>query len=117
MTRREEVDMRNAADALVFQTERQMKELEEKINADDKAKLQAAVDRVKNALKGSDANEIRSATDALTQIWSQIAPGLYQQQAQGAPGGEQAPPSGEQPKGDGGVEEAEYVEVDENKKK
>ena len=115
--RREDVDIRNAADALVFQTERQMKELDAKINADDKAKLQAAVDRVKNALKGSDINEVRSATDALTQIWSQIAPSLYQEQAQGAPSAEQAPPSGEQPKGDGGVEEAEYVEVDENKKK
>ncbi len=113
--RREEVDLRNAADALVFQTERQMKELEAKIDADDKAKLQAAVDRVKNALKGSDIAEVRSATDALNQIWAQIAPKLYQQQ--GAPGSEQAPPSGEQPKSDGGVEEAEFVEVDENKKK
>jgi molecular chaperone DnaK len=113
--KREEADQRNAADAIVFQTERQMQELGEKINADDKAKLQAAVDRVKSALKGSDPNEVRSASDALNQIWSQIAPKLYQQQA--APGAEQAPPSGEQPKGDGRVEEAEYVEVDENKKK
>jgi molecular chaperone DnaK len=113
--RREEVDLRNAADAMVFQTERQIKELDAKMSADDKAKLQAAVDRVKAALKTSDMNEIRSSTDALSQIWAQIAPELYQQQ--GAPGAEQAPPSPEQPKADGGVEEAEFVEVDESKKK
>lgn len=76
--RREEVDIRNGADALVFQTERQMKELEEKLGADNKAKLEAAVGRVKEALKGSSVSEIKSATDDLTSLWSSIALSLYE---------------------------------------
>jgi molecular chaperone DnaK len=118
--RREEADIHNAADALVFQTERQITELGDKLAGDNKAKLQAAVDRVKAALKGSDMTEIKSSSDALTAIWSQIAPSLYQQQSQ--PGGPQ--PEGEptgggesQQPGSGKVEDAEYEVVDEKNKK
>jgi molecular chaperone DnaK len=119
--RREQAEVRNTADALAFQTERQMKELEDKMSADDKAKLQAAVDRVKSALKGNDNDEIKSASEALNQIWQQIAPSLYQQQS--APQGEPQPQSqgpagdGGQQQKQGGVEDAEYEVVDEKNKK
>ncbi len=112
--RRDEVDIRNGADALVFQTERQMKELEAKLVGDNKSKLEAAVNRVKEALKGSSVSEIKSATEDLTSVWSQIAPSLYQDAAQGQPTGSA---------GDGsttsepGTESADYEVVDEDKKK
>jgi molecular chaperone DnaK len=110
--RRDEADARNAADALAFQTERQLKELGDKLSGDDKGKLQAAVDRVKTALKGSDMNEIKSASEALTTIWQQIAPSLYQQAPQPEP---QPQPSGEPQHGK--VEDAEFEVVDEKKKR
>ncbi len=114
--RRDEVDLRNHADAQVFQTERQIRELEDKLPADDKAKLQAAAERIKAALKGSDINEIRSSSEALTQVWSTISTKLYEQQrAQPGPQPEPEPASettGEQGKKDpGGVENADYEVV------
>ncbi len=118
---REEVDTRNQADAQVFQTERQMKELEGKLDADDKAKIQAGVDRIKAALAGSDMNEIRSSSEALTQIWNDVSTKLYQQQqAQGGPqpGPEPAQePKAEEEKKDSDVEDADYEVVDDDDKK
>jgi molecular chaperone DnaK len=119
--RRDEVDLRNHADAQVFQTERQIKELEDKLPADDEARLQAAVDRIKAALKGSDMNEIKSSSDALTQVWSAISTKLYEQQrAQPGPqpGPEPTPETAGEPgkKGPDGVENADYEVVDDEKK-
>jgi molecular chaperone DnaK len=114
--RRDEVDLRNHADAQVFQTERQIKELEDKLPADDKARLQAAVDRIKAALKGSDMNEIKSSSDALTQVWSAISTKLYEQQ-RAQPGPQPGPePASETTdesgkKGPGNVENADYEVV------
>jgi molecular chaperone DnaK len=108
---REQAEIRNTADAMVFQTERQIKELGEKITGDNKAKLEAAVERVKAALKGSDFSEIKSSSEALTTIWSEIAPSLYQQQQQ-----DQTPPQQESPKEDESkVENADYEVVDDKK--
>jgi molecular chaperone DnaK len=111
--KRDEAETRNAADALAFQTERQIKELGDKLNADQKAKLQAAVDRVKDAVKKNELGEIKSASDALSQIWQEIAPSLYQQQPpQGEPQSAPQPESGESK-----VEDADFEVVDEKKKK
>ncbi|MCB1059432.1 MAG: Hsp70 family protein, partial [Calditrichaeota bacterium] len=114
--RREEVDIRNGADALVFQTERQMKELEEKLGADNKAKLEAAVGRVKEALKGSSVSEIKSATEDLNSVWQQIAPSLYQDAQQGAPQGEPSSEATSDDTTEGKTETADYEVVDDQKK-
>jgi molecular chaperone DnaK len=120
--RREEVDTRNSADAMVFQTERQMKELADKLQPDQKAKLEAAVGRVKESLKGSDINEIKNASDDLNKIWSEIAPSLYQQGQPGSDagpqGGPQGAPGGEQQSSSGGdtAENVDYEVVDDDKK-
>jgi molecular chaperone DnaK len=106
--RREEVDIRNAADALVFQTERQVKELEAKLKPEDKTRLETAVSRVKEALKGSSISEVKGATEDLNNIWQQIAPSLYQQAQQSAPQGE---PSSSQSQ----TESADYEVVDDKK--
>jgi molecular chaperone DnaK len=121
--RREEADIRNGADALVFQTERQIKDLEGKMSADDKAKLQAAVDRVKGVVRGSDINEIKASAEALTQIWQELAPKLYQQGAgpqgepQPQPQSGPAPESGESSSGGQKVEDADFEVVDDKNKK
>ena len=77
--RREEVEARNSADQQVYQTEKQLKEMEDKISPDSKSKLEAAIGRVKEALNGTNTDEIKSATEALTQVWHQVAGEMYQQ--------------------------------------
>jgi molecular chaperone DnaK len=111
--KRDEAETRNAADALAFQTERQIKEIGDKLSADQKAKLQAAVDRVKEAVKKNELGEIKSASDALSQIWQEIAPSLYQQQPP-----QPEPQSAPQPEsGESKVEDADFEVVDEKKKR
>jgi len=117
--RRSEVDTRNKADALVYQTEKNLKEYGNKIPADLKAKVEAARERVAQALKGSDGAEIKSATDDLEQIWQQAAAAMYQsaqqQSAQGtASGAGPSQPGGQQESGSegSGPVEADYEVVD-----
>jgi molecular chaperone DnaK len=77
--KREQVDARNRADQLVYQTEKNLKELGDKLDPQSRAKVEAATERVKEALKGSNADEIKSAAEALNQIWQQAAATMYQQ--------------------------------------
>ncbi len=118
--RREGIEIRNQADQQVYQTEKQLGEMGDKISEDAKAKVQAAVDRVKETLKGENVEEIKSATEALTQEWHQVASELYAQASQagpeaGAPG-DPGRAAGEQKKDDG-VVDAEYEVVDDDKQK
>ncbi|MCY3767504.1 MAG: molecular chaperone DnaK [Gemmatimonadetes bacterium] len=119
--RRESIEARNQADQQVYQTEKQLEEMGDKISEDAKAKVQAAVERVKETLKGENPDEIKSATEALTQQWHQVASELYAQASQagpepGAPPGDPGQAAGEQ-KQDDGVVDAEYEVVDDDKKK
>ncbi len=118
--RRDGIEVRNQADQQVYQTEKQLGEMDDKISADARAKVQAAVDRVKETLKGDNVDEIKSATEALTQEWHQVASELYAQASQagpeaGAPG-DPGQAAGEQ-KTDDGVVDAEYEVVDDDKQK
>ncbi|MDA0745143.1 MAG: molecular chaperone DnaK [bacterium] len=114
--RREGIEVRNQADQQVYQTEKQLKEMGDKVSEDAKSKVQAAVDRVKETLKSDNTDVIKSATEALTQVWHQVASELYQQAAaQGAPEGEQDGADGQE-KSDDNVVDAEYEVVDEEKK-
>jgi molecular chaperone DnaK len=85
--RKEEAEVRNKADQLVYETEKNLKEMGDKVPAEDKAKLEAAIGRVKEALKGTDVAEVRSATDALVTLWSGVAKTLYERASGGAGGG------------------------------
>ena len=125
--RRESIEVRNQADQQVYQTEKQLEEMGDKVSEDSKAKVQAAVDRVKETLKGENTEEIKAATEALTQTWHEIASELYQQASAEAgpeggpqpqpPGGPQPPPEGGEQQKDGFVDaEYEVVEDDEPKK-
>ena len=114
--RRERVEARNRADTLVYQTERNLQEIAEKISGDQKAKVEAALERTRQALKQDDDDELSAATSDLQQIWHQVAQEAYASAgdgagAQEAPGGGEAEPSAE----DEGVIEADYEVVDEEK--
>jgi len=90
------VEIRNQADQAVFQAEKNMKEFGDKIDADTKAKIEAAIERVKTALKGDNTDEIKSAADDLNTAFHAAAQQIYQQQQQAGAG-----PGGPQPGGAG----------------
>lgn len=77
--KKEEVNTRNRSDQLVYETEKSLKEYGNKLDADARAKVEAAVGRVKEALKRNEMQEIKSATEALTSVWHEAAGKMYQQ--------------------------------------
>lgn len=112
--RRELIDAKNAADNLIYQTEKNLKEYGDKLEAEDKNKIEAAVSRLKEALKTDNISEIRSATDALNQVWSEASSKLYEKTTA------ESAQASEQPKtGAAGenVEEADFEVVDDDKEK
>jgi len=114
--KRESVDIRNQADQLVYQTEKNITEMDDKLSADDKSKLEAAVGRVKEALKGENMDEIKSSSEALSQVWSEMASKMYQA-GEAATDGAEAQATAEQPEDakDETVEEADFEVVDDDK--
>ena len=116
--KREMIDLRNQADQIVYQTEKQLKENGDKIEQDLKNKIESAVGRVKEAQKSDNKDEIKSSIDALNQLMSQAAQAMYQgaqqQSAQGAETGGQAGQSAGEEKSD--AEDADYEVVDDDNK-
>jgi len=87
---RAKADAINRAESMAYETEKNLKELGEKIPAEQKNRLEAAVGRVNEAIKAGEVGEIKSATDALEQTWQEASTHLYQQAAgaqAGGPGG------------------------------
>ncbi len=115
--RRELIDARNAGDQLLYQTEKNLKEYGDKIDAATRNKIEAAMNRLRDALKTENIGEIRSATEGLNQAWSEASSVLYQQTTSsqaGAAGG--ATTESAQKEGQEKVEEADYEVVDDDKK-
>ena len=110
--KREEVEIRNRADSLVYETEKNLKEFGDKVDDATKEKVTAAVERVKSALAANNNEEIKAASDALTQVWHEASAQLYQQTTGAAPDDAttEAPDDGED------VVDAEYEVVDDDKK-
>jgi molecular chaperone DnaK len=107
--RREMVEARNHAEALVHQVEKNLKEHGDKIAASDKADAESAVAEVRGLLDGSDPEALKAATDRLSQSAMKIGEHMYKAQA-GAPGG--AAPGGP---GDDDVVDAEFEDLDKKK--
>ena len=105
--RKEEVDTHNMADQTVYQTEKTLNELGDKISADEKTTIQAAVDKLKEVNKGNDMAAIKAATEEVQQAFYKVSEKLYQQA--NPQGGAQG---GYQPQGDDGVVDADYETVD-----
>ncbi|UJS26977.1 molecular chaperone DnaK [Macrococcoides canis] len=109
--RREEVDLRNEADQLIFATDKAIKDLEDKVDAADKEKAEAAKEDLKKALEGNDLEDIKTKKDALNEIVQGLSMKLYEQMAQAQQGAEGAASQ------DDDVVDAEFTEVkdDDNK--
>lgn len=87
--RKEEVETRNQADSLVYQTEKSLNELRDKLSSEDKQKIEGELNHLKEALKGTDIESIKSATEQLTKVFYDISAKVYQDVGgQGAPGAE-----------------------------
>ncbi len=125
--RKEEVEAKNQADNLVFQTRKQIKEFGDKIPPDLKAKVEKAADDLDAAIKAGVIGEIKAKTEALNNAWNEASSKMYEemknQPGTGAPGSGQAPPTGEQPaaepkqeKGKAAVEDADFEVVDDKDK-
>ena len=111
---KEKVEIRNQADQLVYQAEKTLGEVGDKIPESEKAPVQAGLDKLKETLKGEDTDAIKAATEELTQLFYKMSEKLYQQQApQGDPnmGGQQ--PGGD-PNGGQQYYDADYKVVDDD---
>ena len=119
--KKEEIDVKNQADNLVFQTEKQLKEFGDKVAGDTKSKIENAKEQLKDAIKGGNANTIKSAIETLNNAWNEASTQMYQQAtAGGARSGEgqQAPPQDTgAKKEEKKVEDAQYEVVDDKDKK
>ena len=84
--RKEDVEIRNHADSMVYSTEKTIKELGDKLSADDKARIEAEIANVKKAMEGNDSAAIKAASDKLTEVSYDIFGKIYQQAQQQNPG-------------------------------
>ena len=117
---REDVDIRNNADQMVFQSEKTLGEIGDKIDASEKADLQAKIDALKEALKGTDIEAIKTKQDELQKVFYSVSEKLYQAQAQAAQGAQAGPDMGGaanagSTNADPNVVDADFKEVDDNK--
>ena len=111
--RREEVDVRNNADQMVFQTEKALGEFGDKVSAEEKSEVETKLSALKEALKSGSIDDIKAKQDDLQKAFYAISEKVYQQaaQAQGQqPGAQPGPDAGSQPKDDGAVD-ADFHEV------
>ncbi|MFO7843956.1 MAG: molecular chaperone DnaK [Bacteroidales bacterium] len=115
---REKVDKLNAADSLIFSTEKQLKEFGDKLSADKKATIEKALEELKEVHKKEDLEQIDAKTEALNNAWKEASEEMYkatqdeQQNAQqGQPGGEQQQASSDDKKDDGEVTDVDFEEV------
>ena len=115
--RREKVEIRNQADALAYQVEKGLKDLGEKIPADEKTRVEGSLERTREALKQDDETELKSALEELRGRWNEAASKAYQAAETGAaaePGAAGAEAAGAAP-AEEDVIEADYEVVDEEK--
>ena len=126
--RKEEIDTRNQGDQMVYQTEKTLNEMGDKLDPADKSEVEGKLSELKTALQGSDTEAIKNATEALTQAFYKVSEKLYQQTGaqQGQPGAGFDPnqaAGGAQGGNQGGTQDggaqyydADYTPVDDDKK-
>ncbi|MBD7983107.1 molecular chaperone DnaK [Sporosarcina sp. Sa2YVA2] len=113
--RKEEADLKNDADQLVFMAEKTVKDLEGKVSEDEVKKVEEAKEELKTAIEAGNFEDMRTKKDALEEIVQQMTMKLYEQAAAEAQAQEGNPEAGDQPKDDG-VVDADFEEVDDDKK-
>ena len=119
--RKEEVDVRNQADQVIYQTEKALEDAKDKIDASDKATVEAAINKLKDAMKGTDIEAIKAATEEASKAFYPIAEKMYQQA--NPQGGQAGPDMGANFGGQAGgantdpnVVDADYQVVDDDQK-
>ena len=128
--KKEEVDVKNSADSLVFQTKKQLEELKDKLPEDAKSNLESEITKVEDALKTNETEAIKSATDSLNKVWNEISQQMAQAQGaqQGQPGADAGAQGAQQETGqeqatedakkdEKEVEDASYEVVDDEEEK
>ncbi|GGE14524.1 chaperone protein DnaK [Marinithermofilum abyssi] len=115
--RKEQVEIRNKADQLLFTADKTVKELGDKVEAEDKQKVEEAKEKVKQALEKDDTEAIKKATEDLEQAVQQLSVKLYQQQAAQAQAEADPHAAGGQSADKDNVVDAEYEVVDDEDKK
>ena len=115
-THRESIEVKNHADSLVYSTERTLREHGDKISAEDKAGIEAALNETREALKGDDLERIKQAQEALTQASHKLAEVMYRAaQQSGASAGPSPGPQETPEPGKGDVIDAEFKDLGEKK--
>ena len=119
--KKDEIDIKNQADNLVFQTEKQLKEFGDKVSGDARSKIESAKEQLKDAIKSNNVNSMKTAIDSLNAAWNEASTQMYQQAtaagAQPGAGPQQGPPESGAKKDEKKVEDAQYEVVDEKNKK
>jgi molecular chaperone DnaK len=110
-TAKERIDKLNAADSLIFQTEKQLKEFGEKIPAEKKAPIEEALTTLKEAHKSEDIAAIEQATETLNTAWQAASQDMYNAQQQGAEAGQPGDEAAGEPKSEKGNDD-EVTDVD-----
>ena len=115
--RREAVDVRNGADQMIYQTEKTLTDMGDKLSEDEKKDIQAGIDALKETLKGEDLEKIKAAQDDLQKKVYAVSEKLYKAAAEQAQAQQAAEGSAEQPKdGEPNVYEADFKDADGDKK-
>ena len=115
--KKEEIEVRNNAESLVYSSEKTLNELGDKVSGEEKAKVETEISNVKKALEGTDTEQIKQATEKLTTVFYEISEKLYKQNATNAQGaaGQQDAQSNPNTDQNGNVYDTEYkVEEDGN---
>jgi molecular chaperone DnaK len=113
--RKEAVDIRNSGDQMAYQAEQTLRETGDKVSADDKSEVEAALAKLKTALSGTDTDAIKAATEELTQAFYKLSEKLYAQPGQDSAGAAPGGNPGEAPGSDGQYYDADYEVVDDDK--
>ena len=119
--KREIIDLRNQADQLAYQTEKQLAEYKDKISSEDESELRRSLEDLKEAAKRDEKNSISSAIDRHNQVWQRVAQKMYEaagsqpHEGPGRASQNQEPPREKSP--DGTVVDAEYEVLDDDEKK
>ncbi|GEN84641.1 chaperone protein DnaK [Sporosarcina luteola] len=113
--RKEEADLKNDADQLVFMAEKTLKDLEGKVSEDEVKKVEEAKEELKSAIEAGNLDEIRTKKEALEEIVQQMTMKLYEQASAEAQAQGGTAEAGDQPQDDG-VVDADFEEVDDDKK-
>ncbi len=108
--KKEEIDIRNNADTLVYQSEKSLTELGDKLDAADKSAIEAEIAKVKEALKGTDTDAIKNATEELSKKFYEVSSKIYQQ-AQAQPGADMGADAGQNATDDN-VVDSDFEEVE-----